>query len=111
MFLNVLSDKIQSAQHKTDNLLRPAIPQLTWWDDVTKMLERNTALLCGIVLFLQTIKLITTVVMLSTAFLGEGVAGLIMLLMCPVHPLLKKIKKRAQKNRKVEEDLQEMERL
>ena len=89
-----------------DNLLRPTIPQLTWWDDVTKMLERNTALLCGMVLFLQTIKLLTTVVMLSTAFLREGVAGLLavtMLLMCPAQPLLKKIKKRAQKNRKVEE--------
>ena len=51
--------------------------------------------------------------MLSTALLREGVAGLIavsMLLMCPAQPLLKKIKKRAQKNRKVEEDL-EMERL
>ena len=95
-------------------MLRPVIPQLTWWDDVTKMLERYTALLCGIVVFLQTIKLITTVVMLSTAFLREGAAGLLavtMLLMCPAQPLLKKIKKRAQKNRKVEEDLQEMDRL
>ena len=33
-----------------DNLLRPAIPQLTWWDDVTKTLERHTVLLCVIVL-------------------------------------------------------------
>ena len=95
-----------------DNLLRPTIPQLTWWDDVTKTLERHTVLLCVIVLLIQTIKLITTLVMLSTALLREGVAGLIavlMLLMCPVQPLLRKIKKRAQKNRKVEEDL-EMER-
>ena len=96
-----------------DNLLRPEIPQLTWWDDVTKTLERHTVLLCVIVLMIQTMKLITTLVMLSTALLREGVAGLIavaMLLMCPAQPLLKKIKKRAQKNRKVEEDL-EMERL
>ena len=93
-------------------MLRPVIPKLTWWDDVTKMLERNTALLCGIVLFIQAIKLMTTVVMLSMAFLREGAAGLlavITLLMCPVYPLLKKIRKRAQKSRKIEgEDLQEM---
>ena len=98
-----------------DNLLRPVIPKLTWWDDVTKLLERNTALLCGIVLFIQAIKFMTTVVMLSMAFLREGAAGLlavITLLMCPVHPVLKKIRKRAQKSRKFEgEDLQEMDRL
>ena len=106
-------ENTESGGYILDNLLRPEIPQLTWWDDVTKTLERHTVLLCVIVLMIQTMKLITTLVMLSTALLREGVAGLIavaMLLMCPAQPLLKKIKKRAQKNRKVEEDL-EMERL
>ena len=61
--------------------IRPHSPdykeKLTWWDDVTKTLERHTVLLCVIVLLIQTIKLITTVVMLSTALLREGVAGLL----------------------------------
>ena len=96
-----------------DNLLRPM--ELTWWEDVKKMIERNTALLCGVVLYVEAIKLVTTIAMLGMAFIKKGIAGLlavITLLLCPVHQVLKKIRKRAQRSRKIEgEDLQEMDRL
>ena len=75
---------------------------LTWLEHIKERLQGYTSILCAIVLFIEAMKFITTISMLTMALIREGLSGLVAvltMLLCPAHQALSKIRRRAKKNR------------
>ena len=88
------------------------IPTLTWIERLKKAVENYTGLLCLTVLLLEAIKLTTTIVMLGTALISQGVTGLIAvltMLCCPAQQTLAKIRRRAKRQRTPYDSVHQME--
>ena len=89
---------IEEPGYTLENLRLPS--PLNWFESLKKELEQYTALLCALVLAIESIKFMTTIVMLSMATMRQGIAGLIAvltMLICPAQQTLAKMRRRAKK--------------
>ena len=94
------SASVEEPGYSLSNLLVPS--PLTWFESVKKEIEKHTAILCAVVILLEACKFLTTVSMLTMAFIREGLTGLfavLALLCCPAQQTLAKIRRRAKRNR------------
>ena len=74
--------------------------ELTVWHSVEKWLTENVAILCCLVLALEAFKLLTTVVIIITTFVKEGVAGLQAMMIftfCSAYTTYRKIRRRGKR--------------